>query len=145
MKMHIKQILLLFLIFGIQACTKGHEEELADNDIILTVKAFYYTTESPDSEKADVGAKVYVYYDIYTIDLIDYNYISDGKFIKNNHTIIPDQNHITDFEGIVRISPIYTDKKITVVVESNYYKNRLATSCFDNFKKSISSTNIFKP
>ena len=145
MRILIKQILFLLLISGIQACSKDERQLTTDNNIILTVKAFYCTKEQPDSEKADTGSKVYVYYDVSTIDLSNSSYAGNGKFFRNNSSITPDQSYDINSEGIVNITLTYTNKKISVIVESNYYKNRLASSSFENFKKSIMCINIFHP
>lgn len=64
----------------------------------------------------------------------------------NNDTIIsPDQIYKVANNEKIFISPLFSDRFITILVESNYYTNRLATLGYENFSKPIDAKVIFSP
>ena len=145
MSVYIKLILSTFLILGLQACSKEEEQVNPNYEKKITVKVFYCTQEKPNDQKPDAGSKVYIYYDLYTIDFRNSTYQGNGKFIEKSSVIEPEQNYLVNLDGTIDIVPIYSDRKISVIVESNYYKGRLASSSYMKFDESIVCTNIFHP
>lgn len=145
MKNFIVRILCL-LILGILAGCSVEEEQLAkEADKTFTVKVFYSTQEQPGILKPDIGANVYIYYDLYTMELAGSDYVAEGKFLKKNSVIIPEQSYSINTGGVIYIEPLYTDKKISIVIESHFYENRLLTISYEKFDTSIVCTGLFKP
>lgn len=77
----------------------------------------------------DGNAKLFVYYDICTIDLHAYTtYAGNGVFIKSTFTLEPAQIFTTDWKGNIEFEPLYRDRPITLVAESSHSKD-LVTTC----------------
>jgi hypothetical protein len=66
------------------------------------------------------------------MDIAGYSYESEGRFTHGDDTIIPEQQSIIDIDGNAILLPKYTDRKITIIVESNHYPGRFATASYSD-------------
>lgn len=134
----MKKIIYFFaitLLIGFVSCNKDEEEPIVEKENIeIKVKAFYETNTSSDIQ-FDNGAKVFVYYGFFTMDIIDYDYQGDGKLVKGDSIILPEQSATIERDGLTIIKPKYTDQITTIIVESGYFTGIIAsTSYLDLFE-----------
>lgn len=126
-------ILLLFLC----GC---HEE----NDDVINERALNIIVQYEDEFglHIDYNAKIFIYYGIYTSDIADFTYSSNGILIFGNQKIIPDiETSITGKEdATIAIDCVM---KITLIAESSYWLNRRMTQSFSPGNIPIKSTFIF--
>ena len=140
------QIIIWSLILITQACS-GHEDEVEPvvEEKGFTVKVFYINEAQLNVEIPDIGAKVYLYYGVNNGELIRGEFQTGGEVVKGEITFFPDQMYRIDGDGMIEITPVYDDKEITMVIESNFYKNKLATGYFRDFSHSINFKCLFHP
>ena len=93
-------------------------------------------------EHIDYNAKIFIYYGIYTSDIADFTYSSNGILIFGNQKIIPDiETSIAGKEDVT--IAIDCVMKITLIAESSYWQNRRMTQSFSPGNIPIKSTFIF--
>lgn len=133
----MKKIIYFFviaLLIGFVSCNKDDEEIVEKENIEIRVKAFYETNTSSDIQ-FDNGAKVFVYYGFFTMDIIGYDYKGDGKLVKGDSIILPEQSATIERDGLTIIKPKYIDRITTIIVESRYFTGIIAsTSYLDLFE-----------
>lgn len=139
----MKKLIGLFLLFTLVCCSDNHKQELTIHDIKIQV--FYKLNASDQELIPDEGAKVYIYYGKETHDFMNSSYDKDGLFIKENFTIIPDQQAFINHSGNLILTPLYIDRVFTIVIESRFYSPRLANSVFPSAKGPINQLTIFEP
>lgn len=91
------------------------------------------------------GAKLYVYYDFSSYQLIKSTYEGQGELICDGSVIKPAQIYETDAFGSCTIIPQYLDKSILILVESQYYENRFVHEYYDILKEPASIDITFNP
>lgn len=127
MKRFIFYPVLLLLVYS---CGNGDvtEPELIPNDI--TVHAVYVSESNRDIEIPDVNSNIYIYYDAEDMIFITSKYEGNGKFVRSGKILLPDQTAMIGEKGYAVVPNIYTDKYVTIIVESNHYPGRLSVSNF---------------
>lgn len=136
-------LLAVFSIMLLNSCNKDDDSTPRDENIEIRVKAYYQIGTSTETIP-DNGAKVFVYYGINNGDLLGYNYENEGIFIKDESIIAPDQSAIIEKDGKVILTPLFVDRKIALVVESNYYKGKLASMSYLSLPQTADYTIYFK-
>ena len=135
-------LVLNVLLFFSTSCK---DEIINESSSEIRIRASYETSQNPGLKHPDFGSKVYIYYGIHTLDLMGYAYEGSGHFVKGDSVILPDQTTEVDDEGSANIYPMYTDKKITIIVDSNFYKERQVSSSYPSFKEKIILQVVFQP
>ncbi len=91
---------------------------------------------------------VYVYYGIDTRDVIlfDFEY-QKGTLSKDSVFIYPDQRAVVDETGCAPLLPsMYKDKKkLLIISESHFYKNKLSSVSWFSSNDKIIQINVFGP
>lgn len=95
----------------------------------------------------DHNAEIYIYYGIYSMDLSDFTYSTDGIFIPKNpnikQNITPDiKTNINGKEDITLL--LENTEKITILVESSYHSQKIITDSYSASATPIKATYIFK-
>lgn len=139
-----KNIILLFSLILTISCSNNLNYNERDK-VNIKVQVLYETTNEAKTRHPDIGATVFIYYNRYSTNLANYHYQTEGKFIKGDSVVIPDQTAIINEDGNAIITPKYIDKEITIVVKSKYYTDKFAISSYSSSTKDIIQTNIFKP
>jgi hypothetical protein len=112
----------------------------------MKVYAFYETVDEPGLKKPDAGATVYYYCRICIDDLSGCTYQGNGKFVKDDSTIIlPDEKFMIGENGSVFFIPEDKKGSATIVIESNYYKGEIKTACFSSPGNGAGFHTVFKP
>lgn len=135
-----------FLALFVMVCVSCQEEDDYNYIPDIKVYAFYETIDEPGLKKPDAGAKVYYYYRICLDDLNGYTYQEDGKFINDDSSIIqPDEKFMIGENGSVFFIPEDKKGSASIVIESNYYKGRIKTTCFSSPGNGAGIHTVFKP
>lgn len=145
MKRLLQSLTILFFLTTTLSCSDDNNDNDTTHITNITIQALYTTSDSPNVNKPDINDKVFIYYDVYSENLAGYNYYREGVFKKREEIIMPEESYTANEDGIVTFTPKYDDKKITIVVESNYYQNRIAISSYNLTGLDINQTTIFNP
>lgn len=86
---------------------------------------------------------IFMYYDIYTTDITPFQYKADGILIHNEQEINPDLKMFLDNQEAATII-LDSTKKVTVLVESSYFPNKVSANSFSSGNMPIKATFIFK-
>lgn len=146
MKIFSIKVFFITLIL-VQGCLKNDIQPIPKEEKEFTITTLYCTSSEPDREIPDIGSRVFIYY-INMAEITDKDYIGNGKWKsqRDNTIISPDQEYrVSDIHGKVSITPLFTDRFITIVIESKYYTNRIISSAYENFERSIMVKAIFNP
>ncbi|MDR0864120.1 MAG: hypothetical protein LBO74_04200 [Candidatus Symbiothrix sp.] len=127
----MKKLISLFVFLAFIGCDNNVEEP-EQEEAVIKIHAFYTAVETGNNKYPDYGSKVFIYYDIYSMDIAGYSYEDEGRFIHRGDTILPQQKSTIDIDGNAILFPTYTDRKITIVVESYHYPGRLATASYSD-------------
>lgn len=144
MKNLILKYLIVFSLGYIQACSCNDTPTISTEEKTFTLKVFY-TKQDNNITYPDTNSRIFIYYDIPSMDWLKYEYLSDGKFMNNDSIIAPIQQEFTNIKGIAQLYPFYSNKPISIVVESHYYKGRQALLTYENYEQSICTEVIFNP
>ena len=106
---------------------------------------FYINEAQPDVEIPDAGAKVYLYYGVNNGELVRGEFQAGGEVVKGDITFFPDQMYRIDGDGMIDITPLYEDKEMTMLIESNFYTTRLAAGYFRDLSPPINYKCLFYP
>lgn len=142
----MKKNILLFFLFLLAGCSHNEEE-------MYNIETYvYYKLHSSLEEKfPDTGAKIYIYYDKQTSDFLHYKYEGEGILTKKDSVfggdpiIKPDQIGQVDDTGSCIIKPKYTDKIVTVIIESHMYSPQIKWVDYPSISSPIKDTAIFEP
>lgn len=131
-------ITILFLLF-LSECKDSNEENISSDKRELEIIVKY---EDQWGIHADVNANIYVYYGIYIADIIDYTYSSNGILKSEDKILMP--NITIEMKGKEQLIT-YLDnyQKITIIVESGIYKQKIMTYSISPDNKPIKYTCIF--
>lgn len=99
--------------------TDKHPE---NNRKLFTVEAYFNFPENQNKRYPDVGAKVYIYFDIPTYEFNNSTYLGEGVYENRNRIIEPDTIYTIDGNGSIIIKNSYPEKDITIIIESNKMK-----------------------
>jgi hypothetical protein len=99
--------------------------------------------ETKDETYIDTNAHVYVYYDIYTTDIAPFQYKANGVLIHNEQEISPNQEMFLNGQEDVT-TVLDSTKKITILVESSHFPNKVSADSFSPGNTPIQVTFIFK-
>ncbi|MBV3636145.1 MULTISPECIES: hypothetical protein [Bacteroides] len=133
-------IIVLLLIPLLYSCHNNEEENGILNERMLDVVVKY---ETKDGIFIDTNAHIYVYYDIYTTDITPFQYKADGILIHNEQEISPNLKMFLDNQEAATII-LDSTKKVTVLVESSYFPNKVSANSFSSGNMPIKATFIFK-
>lgn len=119
--------MILFLLFSgiLMSCHNDKMDEIeepTEDRSKFTIEAYYNYPNSQNIKHPDVGAKVYIYFDVPTIDFMNTNYLGNGVYDKMGLITKPDQIFEVDGNGCITIERLYLDKNITIIIESNIMK-----------------------
>lgn len=138
-------ILKFSILLSVALSCSSKEEPVPEEEKSFMIKVYYVTLES-NVKYHDTNSEAFIYYNFSTYDLIRSQYLYDGKLIKNDSIIIlPDQQESADYMGIIHFNPIYTEKAMTVLIVSGFYKNRFATFYYQNYHQTIFGEATFNP
>lgn len=127
--MNMRSIIFIILsIVMLTSCEKDSEQEVFNKKI--KIEAVYFTENIPNEGKPDIKSRVFIYYNLESIAFINYTYFKDGMFINSTDTIKPVCTDTINTLGYSIIEPMYTEKYITIAVESYYYKGRISLDSF---------------
>lgn len=99
--------------------------------------------KSNSNEINEQGAKLYIYYDFSSLQLLKATYAGQGELVYEGSVIRPSQIYETDKYGSCTIIPQYSDKSLLILVESRYNDGRLSHEYYDRLKESASIKFLF--
>lgn len=137
------------LSFSFYSC--GSDDDDDDNggnggngDITLRVTARYQKTDTGADTFADKGAKVYLFTDVTPNS--EYVYELGGNYITpRGDKIKADKSAIIGDNGIVDIIPTFTNRPVTVIIESAFYPEKYDQGHIGNLSESTTYSVVFKP
>lgn len=114
MSLHKYSIVLLALLALLCSC---HDEDKGDIPQSDERTADFIVKYKDDfGIHTDYKAKVYIYYGIYSMDIVGFHYLPDG---------------VLDHEGKEDITLLLDNaEKVTVIVESSYYEGRVGITSY---------------
>ncbi|PXV58108.1 hypothetical protein CLV62_1513 [Dysgonomonas alginatilytica] len=131
----MKKILNLLLIFPFilfNSCSKDDDNGIVEEkNPEIEINVFYKTNTSSQIHY-DNGAKVFIYYDFDPSNIVRYSYEKDGKLVRGDSAIFPDQTAIIENDGKIIINPNIIDKPTTIIVESKFYERKLSSGSFSS-------------
>ncbi len=116
-------ILILLSLF----CHSCHND---NNSNIIDQKSANIIVQYEDQEglHTDYGAKIFIYYGIYSMDITEFTYSPNGVLVYENKEIIPNIKAIVQEENT--LIDVSNTEKITVVIESLHFKGRITANSF---------------
>ena len=115
-------ILLLFSLF----CSNCNN----DSSNIIDQKSANIVVQYEDQEglHTDYGAKIFIYYGIYSMDITEFTYSPNGVLAYGNKEIIPNIQAIVQEENtLIKVS---NTEKVTIIIESHNFKERTTIDSF---------------
>ena len=143
-----KSWILLACLWLMASC----EDEMPEPLYRIETHAYYMETSRLGDTIPDAGAKVFVYYDLVTADLLHYTYAGDGVFEKaedeyaGEEQIFPDLTDTIDASGmsVITIPPEHIHT-VTTFIESYYYSPRIESFVYPSIHGTLKQTIVFKP
>ena len=119
----ISAILLLFSFL----CYSCHNE---DNNNITDQRSVNIIVQYKNQEglHIDYGAKIFIYYGIYSMDIAGFTYSPNGILVYGNKEITPNIRTIVQKENT--LLEISNKEKVTIITESFYHKGRTTADSF---------------
>lgn len=143
-KFFMKNYIFLFFLFLVVSCdNETIIIEPENKEPIIEIDAHYIPKESPNAKYVDVGARIFIYYNIRSVDLSGYSYLGNGIFSKENTSLIPDQS-ARIIQNPVKILPLFFDREFCIRVESGFYENSYVFSDYQSISDTIRSHIIFR-
>lgn len=138
-------ILFLMMLSLLCGCQNESDEEESHTDRREANIVVKY--EDRSVLHIDHNAEVYVYYGIYSMDLSDYIYSSDGIFVSKypdkDQRVVPDiRTNINGKDDITLM--LENTEKITILVESSRYPQKVITDSYSPNDLPIKATYIFR-
>ena len=135
-----KYSIIALLLISLLCSCHNNEEGIIPAERTLNVVIKY---ETKDGTYIDTNAHVYAYYDIYTTDIAPFQYKANGVLIHNEQEISPNQEmFLNGQEDVTTVSD--STKKITILVESSHFPNKVSADSFSPGNTPIQVTFIFK-
>lgn len=121
-KLKLVPISLLFCL--LYSCNNDNtNDEIVDKNINVSV---FFLKENSQTNNPDTNSNVYIYYGFDSMEFFGSTYDGNGKFVKREKVYLPDQSNVVNNDGIITIQPKYMNRIFTIVVVSNYYKERIS-------------------
>lgn len=120
---HISIIILLFLLFC-YSCHNDNNSNIANQKLVNIIVQY----KDQEGLHIDYGAKIFIYYGIYSMDIAEFTYSPNGVLVYGNKEIIPDIKTIVQKENT--LLEISNKEKVTIITESFYYKGRTTADSF---------------
>jgi len=127
----MKRLLFLFAIIAFTlSCSEKDPVNNEENEKgILEVNCFFTKEGNPNMLIPDAQSKVFIYFGYWSADFSGFSYLEEGKIIKRDSIVVPDQYAVIGEDGKVSIQLEQIDKRFAFVIESNYYK-KTVLSCY---------------
>lgn len=145
----MKKLFTLFMclaLVGLSSCSDDDENgDGSSTGVTLKARVQYSTDANGVDTKPDAGAKVYLFFDFDHKNPNGYIYQVGGKYVKDGVTINAEQTATIDSDGNATINAKYTNRPLTVVVDSKHFSGRYSEYFYSNFKVNEIYAIIFKP
>lgn len=116
-------ILLLFFLLC-YSCHDGNNNNITDQRPVNIIVQY----KTQEGLHIDYGAKIFIYYGIYSMDIAGFTYSPNGVLVYENKEIIPNIKTIVQEENtLIEVS---NKEKVTIITESFYYKGRTTADSF---------------
>lgn len=127
MSLHKYSIVLLALLALLCSC---HDEDKGDIPQSNELTADFIVKYKDDfGIHTDYKAKVYIYYGIYSMDIVGFHYLPDGVLDHEGKEITPDIRLSADGKEDITLL-LDNAEKVTVIVESSYYEGRVGITSY---------------
>lgn len=147
----MKKLLTLFMclaLVGLSSCSSDDDNDNGggtNTGVTLKTRVQYSTDANGVDTKPDAGANVYLFFDFDSKNPNGYVYQVGGKYVKNGVTISPDQTATIDKDGNATINAKFTNRPLTIVIDSKHFSGRYVEYHYPNFKENEIYAIIFKP
>lgn len=144
----MEKLLTLFMclaLVGLSSCSSDDDNYDGSTGATLKARVQYSTDANGVDTKPDAGAMVYLFFDFDHKNPHGYIYQVGGKYVKDGVTINADQTATIDNNGNTTINARYTNRPLTVVVDSKYFTGRYSEYFYSNLKENETFATIFKP
>lgn len=144
----ILTLLLCFSLVGLYSCSKDDDNDGGDGGntgVMVNVLARYEKADTGSEGFNDSGAKVYLFFDFDCKNPNGFVYQKGGKYVKGDVIYSADQTATTGNDGKASINAKYTNRPLTVVVESKYYNSYFDEIFITKLTESTSVSSIFRP
>lgn len=123
------------------SCGKEEDSDIKEDKYYINIESYYKDGSNQDL-KADANADVFIYYGILTIDIIGFDVDNEGILTKEGKKISPDQISKIGQNGKCTIIPHKPNEKVTIIIKSNFYINRISHYSYPNSLLNIVIKNI---
>ncbi|NLC86378.1 MAG: hypothetical protein GX680_05470 [Bacteroidales bacterium] len=141
MKIIYKYLLFTFLLFNF-SCN--------DSDAPININEKYrIVVESFIKDKSNViipdyNADVFIYWGIYSLEIVDFELREDGTMISDSKVIKPSLISNINSIGECTFEFEQIDEKITIIIRSKIKQGGVAISSFTNSRYEINFINVFQ-
>lgn len=116
----------ILLLFSLLCYSCHHDDDSNITDQRSVNIIVQYKTQ--EGLHIDYGAKIFIYYGIYSMDIAGFTYSPNGVLVYENKEIIPNIKTIVQEENtLIEVS---NKEKVTIITESFYYKGRTTADSF---------------
>lgn len=143
MRSRLNIILLIFLLFTSCGDDSIHNPVAIENPYVISVSSHIKMVRE-DYTIPDTDADVFLYFGVYSLDLLGYNLLEDGSFVRGDKVVSPKiHTKISENgESVIELEEI--DEKICIVIRSKVIaNNNIAIASFTNSRKQISFKHTF--
>lgn len=144
----MKKILTLFMclaLVGLYSCSDDDDEGgNGNNGKNIRVTARYEKSDTGAETYPDTGAKVYFFYDLTPTS--EYTYELGGNYITPRGDKLPaDQSATIGKDGIANVEAKFTNRPVTVIIESAFYSERYSQSHIGKVEGGETVSAVFRP
>lgn len=132
----MKTFFYLMIIVLLCSCDSKNDIVIEEEEFYVKIES-YYKLESDNKLYADTGTDVFVYYGIYTSDIIGYTIDGNGILTVKGEEIKPDKHLKVKSDGKCEFPSEKFDDKITILLASNFYKDKITQLSYPNSKDGI--------
>lgn len=143
--MKLQYYILLFFLCLFFSCGDDPVNDIVEPEDVYVITVSSYIERTGVTYKTpDSGADIFIYFGVYSLDLLGYNLEENGNWAKGDKTIIPHVHEKLPENGEKTIELTEADEAICIIIRSKIItQNNIANASFTNSRKKISFENIF--
>lgn len=137
--------ILLFFLCLFFSCGDDSANDIVEPEDVYAITVNSYIERIGETYRIpDSGADVFIYFGVYSLDLLGYNLEVNGNWVKGDKTIRPHVHEKLPENGEKIIELNEADEAICIIIRSRITtQNNIASASFTNSRKKISFKNTF--
>ncbi|MBK5720162.1 hypothetical protein JGH11_04680 [Dysgonomonas sp. Marseille-P4677] len=138
----MKNTFILSILFFLFSCNNNELE--FEKEYVIQIES-YYKIENNELLFADTNTDIFVYYGIYTSDIAGYIIDKNGILTIGDKNIYPNKHHKISNTGKCEFISEQPNDKITLLIISNNYKDKISQFSYPNTKSDIKIEVVVNP